>query len=316
MENILVTGSLAYDYIMDFPDSYENHILPDKIKTLSVSFLVDNLNKNFGGVSGNIAYTLALLKANPYILASAGEQDFPEYKNHLEKHNIPLDLITVVEKEFTANAFMITDKNNCQIAGFYPGALAKDDLLSIKEAVKKTQIDFIVVAPTVPTAMAKFVKEAKELGIPYLYDPAQQIPRIAKEELIDGIEGAEILIGNDYELELVMEKTGFTKKQLLGKVYILITTLGDKGSCIETKSENLTVGIAKPEKIIDPTGAGDAYIAGFLSGFINEKNLLACGEIGATAASFAIEKYGTQNHYFTSETLKKRSMQNFGDMVE
>lgn len=313
MKNILVTGSLAFDFIMDFPDSYENHILPDKIKTLSVSFLVDNLNKNFGGIAGNIAYTLALLDQKTTILACAGEKDFAGYKSHLEKVKIDTSSIKIIPDEFSANAFMITDKNNCQIAGFYPGALAHDTSLSLKNAGK---IDFVVVAPTVPDAMEKFAKEAKELNIPYLYDPAQQIPRISKEQLMAGIDGAEIVIGNDYELALIQEKTGFSKKQLLTKTKILITTLGEKGSLIETEKESITVGIAKAEKFVDPTGAGDAYIGGFLAAYLNDKDLKTAGERGTTAASFVIEKYGTQNHNFTSETFKKRSIQISGDVVE
>lgn len=303
MKNVLVTGSLAFDFIMDFPDSYENHILPDKIKTLSVSFLVDNLNKNFGGIAGNIAYTLALLNQSTSILASAGEKDFSGYKAHLEKINIDTSHIKIVPDEFSANAFMITDKNNCQIAGFYPGALAHDTSLSLKNAGKA---DFVVVAPTVPDAMEKFVEETKELKIPYLYDPAQQIPRISKEQLIHGIDGAEIVIGNDYELALILEKTGWTKKELLGKTKILITTLGVKGSTIETEKGSITVGVAKPEKIIDPTGAGDAYIGGFLAAYLTDKDLKTAGAWGATAASFAIEKYGTQNHTFTKDSFQKR----------
>ncbi|MBI2074514.1 MAG: carbohydrate kinase family protein [Candidatus Levybacteria bacterium] len=311
MKKIVVTGSLAFDYIMDFPQSFEENILPDKLKTLSVSFLAHNFSKNFGGVAGNIAYNLALLKQQSFILSSAGENDFETYKKHLEKVEVLTHYINEVRNEFTANMFMITDKNNCQIAGFYPGAMRKDVDLSIEK-----DTDFVVIAPTMPDAMNKFVNQTKKLGIPYLYDPAQQIPRITKEQLENGVDGAEILIGNDYELALISKKTGITKEQLLGKNKIVITTLGEKGSLIEKKSEKYNVGVAKPLKIVDPTGAGDAYIAGFLTGYLKNLELKVCGQIGATAAVYAIEQYGTQKHKFTIDEFKKRYVQAFEEMVE
>lgn len=312
MKKVVVTGSLAFDYIMDFPQSFEENILPDKLKTLSVSFLVNNFSKNFGGVAGNIAYNMSLLGQKPLVLASAGEEDFEQYNKHLKKTGAQTNSINLVKKEFSANMFLITDKNNCQIAGFYPGAMSKDETLSLR----KLKPDFVIVAPTVPLAMDNFVKESKKLKIPYLYDPAQQIPRIEALQLIEGIEGADILIGNDYELALIMKKTGFTKKQILQKVNILITTLGEKGSTIETKKETVKVGIVKISKVVDPTGAGDGYIAGFTTGYIKNLDLKICGQMGAATASYAIEKYGTQNHKFTDEQFKKRYKDNFnGELI-
>lgn len=306
-KKILITGSLAYDYIMDFPESFEENIIPEKIKTLSVSFLVQNYSKNFGGVAGNIGYNLALLKKNPCILSCAGKKDFQIYDKHLKKTGVDTDLINKVPNEFTANMFMITDKNNCQIAGFYPGAMSKDKDLS----VERKDFDLMVISPTVPEAMNNFVKQAKKFNMPYLYDPAQQIPRIPKEDLIEGINGAEILIGNDYELALILKKTGFSRKEILRKVKILITTLGEKGSMIETKNNKILIGIAKPKTVVDPTGAGDAFIAGFLSGYINNLDLKTCGQIGATTSVYAIEQYGTQSHRFTIQQFKKRYQQTF-----
>lgn len=306
-KNILITGSLAFDYIMDFPQTFEENILPEKLKTLSVSFLAHNFSKNYGGVSGNIAYNLGLLNLNPLILASWGN-DSEQYEQYLKKAGVITSFINKTE-DFTANMFMITDKNNCQIAGFYPGAMADDEKLEIKTV--KEKIDFLVVSPTAPKAMDNFVKEAKEFNIPYLYDPAQQIPRIEVDELKNGIEGAKILIGNDYELALISKKTGWSKKEILNKVKILITTLGEKGSLIETKNEKIEIGIAKVNKVVDPTGAGDGYIAGFLVGYINRMDLAACGKMGAVLSSFAIEQYGTQKHNFTVEEFKKRYEENF-----
>lgn len=313
MKNVLVTGSLAFDHIMDFPGTFEEHILPHKLKTLSVSFHLQNLNKNFGGVAGNIAYNLALLEKTPIILASSGKKDFDTYAKHLQKAGIDTEFITRIKNEFTANAFLITDKNNCQIAGFYAGALSKDSKLKIEPIHRTQKIDFLVIGPTEPSAMNNFVLEAKKLGIPYLYDPAQQTTQVKKDNLINGISSAEILICNDYELALILKKTKLTKNEILKKVKILITTLGEKGSLIETENKTSVVGIVKPKKIVDPTGAGDAYIAGFLAGYVRKNPLHICGQMGATLATYAIENYGTQKHKFTIEQFKGRYKETFGE---
>lgn len=316
MKNVVVTGSLAFDHIMDFPQSFEENILPEKLKTLSVSFLVSKFDKNFGGVAGNIAYNLGLLNYKTIILSSAGQKDFSPYKKHLQKIGADINFINVLRNDFTANMFVITDKNNCQIAAFNPGAMSKDAQLKLKPISEKTSIDFLVISPTAPKAMNNFVHQAKKLKIPYLYDPAQQIPRIEKEELKNAINNAEILIGNDYEIALILKKTDFSKKQILEKVKIVITTLGEKGSLIETKETKLKVGIVKPQKIVDPTGAGDAYIAGFLAGYVKDSPLHVCGQIGATAATYVIEYYGTQKHNFTIAEFKKRYKLAFGKTLE
>lgn len=310
MKHILVTGSLAFDYIMDFPGSYSDHILPDKIKTLSVSFLVENLNKNFGGTAGNIAYTLALLQQSTAILASSGKKDFNEYFDRIKKTGVDTSSINIVEDEFTATAYIMTDKNNCQITGFYAGAMNKDVTLSITDV--KHPVDLLVISPTIPKAMGNFVKEAKKKSIPYLFDPAQALARLTTEQLHLALEGAEIVIGNDYEIALLIKRTGFSKKQLLEKAKILITTLGEKGSLIETKQETINVGIAKPTKIVDPTGAGDAYIAGFVAGYLQSLALQICGQMGAVAAAYTIGYYGTQKHRFTTKEFNDRYRSTFG----
>lgn len=315
MKNILVTGSLAFDYIMDFPGTFEENILPHKLKTLSVSFNIKNLNKNFGGVSGNIAYNLALLKQPSFILASVGKSDFKTYSNHLKKTGVNTEFIKQIKNEFTANAFIITDKNNCQITSFYSGALLNDSILNIKEVKKDRNIDLLIIGATIPTAMNNFINQAKNLKIPYLYHPAQQITHVSKDYLIDGILNCEIFISNDYELALVLEKTKLTKNEILKKVKILITTLGEKGSLIETNGKKIEVNSVKSKKVIDPTGAGDAYISGFIAGYIKEYPLKTCGQIGATLATYAIENYGTQNHKFTIEHYKKRYVQAFGENI-
>lgn len=313
MKTIVVTGSLAYDHIMDFPGLYEENILPHKIKTLSVSFLLDTFNKNFGGVAGNIAYNLSLLHVSPIVLACAGKEDFSPYKKHLSKKNVQLEYAPEIQDAFTANAFMMTDRNNCQIAAFYPGAMAQDKDLSIISVLKKQPIDLMVVSPTMTEAMDKFVKEAKEKKVPYVYVPAQQLPRISDTELKNGIDGAYILIANDYEMSLIEKKTGLTHQEILKKVEIVVTTLGAKGSCIEKGKEKIKVGVAPIEKLVDPTGAGDAYIAGFLAGLTSDQSLRTCGQMGALLASFAVEQYGTQKHDFTKGEFEKRYKEAFGE---
>lgn len=313
MKSVIITGSLAFDYIMDYPHTFEADILPEKLKALSVSFQVQNLNKNFGGVAGNIAYNLSLLGQASAIVASAGAYDFSEYQKHLQGAGIKTDSISLVKKEFTANAFIITDKNNCQITGFYPGALSHDKFLSFPSY---QNIDFVIIGPTETDAMVGFVKEAQKRHLPYLYYPVQHIPQLTGEQLTEAIFGAEILIGNDYEIALIMKKTKLSKKELLAKTKILVTTLGAKGSFVETKKEAIAISIAKPKAIVDPTGAGDAYIAGFVNGYLNSLSLLTCGQMGATVAAFAIENYGTQNHKFSAFDFQKRYQQTFGKVIQ
>lgn len=312
LKKILVTGSLAFDHIMDFPESFEENIIPEKLKALSVSFLAKNFSKNYGGVAGNIAYSLALLGQKVAILASVGQMDFAPYQKHLRKTGVDLSFVCQKKETFTANMFMITDINNCQIAGFYPGAMSVDRELSVRKTFKTQKFDFAVIAPTVPEAMGLFVKEVKMLDIPYLFDPAQQIPRLSSEQLKEGLNGAEILICNDYERALITKKTGFSEKQILARVKILITTLGEKGSRIQTGTQKFEIGISNPRQVVDPTGAGDGYIAGFLAGYLGGFPLQTCGQLGATVATCAIEHYGTQKHKFTLAEFKNRYKEAFG----
>jgi len=310
MKTILVTGSLAFDHIMDFPETFEENILPDKLHTLSVSFLVRNFGRNFGGVAGNIAFNLGLLEERAAILASAGDNDFAPYNDHLCNVAVVTQYVNRVRNEFSANFFVITDSNNCQIAGFYAGAMVQDTALSIHQC-DPCLLDFLLVSPTMPDAMDAFVREAKQSGIPYLYSPAQQIPRLSPEQLRYGVDGAEILIGNDYELSILMKKAGLSKRDLLRQAKIVVTTLGADGSTIEVGDEAICVGVVPPAEIVDPTGAGDAYIAGFLRGYLRHDDLRVCGQLGATAASYALEKYGTQNHAYTLQDFASRYTQAF-----
>ncbi len=314
--NIVVTGSLAFDQIMLFPEAFSDHIMPDKLHVMSISFLVDHLHKNFGGVAGNISYNLGLLGKKPVCLSSAGK-DAEDYKVFLEKNGVNTDFVTIIPDDYTGSFVVITDKKDCQIAGFYAGAMNSDKELSIVSTLRAINIDiedsFAVIAPTTPEAMVKNVEEVQQNNIRYLYSPAQQIPRLAPDDLIKGIEGAEILIGNDYEIALLEKKTDLTKEQMLEKVKLVITTLGDRGSVIEQKDkEEIVVGIAKPQIVKDPTGSGDAYIAGFLAAYLDGKELVECGQYGATAAVYAIEEFGTTAHTYSLALFENRFKENFG----
>ncbi len=305
---ILVTGSLAFDYIMNFPGKFVDHILPDKIHILNLSFLLETLRKEKGGTAGNISYNLGLLKTNVSVLATAGE-DFKDYGIFLEKSGVDISSIAIAKKESTATAFIITDQNDNQITGFYPGAMSLDKSLKISEI--KNRPELVVISPTDPLAMDNFVAECQRFQVPYLFDPGMQLPRLTNEQLLKGIEGAKILITNDYEMNLIKDRLQLTDDQILSLVEIMITTLGEKGSEIKTKTQKLKIKPAKPSKISDPTGAGDAYRAGFLAGYIRGFNLQTCGQMGAVAACYTVEKYGTTTHAFTLFEFCKRYKENF-----
>lgn len=343
--NVVVTGSLAYDYIMNFPGRFADRIMPDKIHKLSLSFLVNKLNKNFGGTAGNIAYTLKLLGVEPLILSAAGN-DFAPYAAHLNLFNISKRFIKIHKNVSTGSYFGITDQQDNQIGAFYEGALKYTKQLSLRiPSQSLLQEDLLqkaslcVISPTNPQAMKRYVKECQKLKLPYLYDPAFQIDHFTPEELRQGITGAQILIGNDYEIALIEKKLHFSHRELVQLVPIVVTTLGAKGSVIEsvhqsfwgrakrglqnpdsglarmTKKISLNIKAARSENTSDPTGAGDTYRAGFLAGFLHGFDLQICGQMGAVAAVYSVEKYGTQTHYFTKNDFGQRYKENFGQAL-
>lgn len=306
---ILVTGSLAYDIIMNFPGKFSDSIIPEKIHILNVSFLVETMRKNFGGTAGNIAYTLALFDADVEILACAGN-DFKEYNSFLDKAGVNTSMIRIIEAESTATAFVTTDQADNQITGFYPGAMKESKNLSIKKA------DFVVISPDDPIAMIKHARECQKLKINYMFDPGMQLPRLTDEDLKLGIAGAEILIGNDYEMNLIKSRLWMEDKDLLKQVKIVITTLGEKGAEVVTKEGKINILPAKPNSVSDPTGAGDAFRAGFLAGYMRKFDLTTCGQMGAVASCYTVEKYGTTTHSFTLPEFCKRYEENFGEKLE
>ena len=306
---VLITGSLAFDIIMDFPGRFSDHIDPTKIHILNLSFLVDSLKKQKGGTAGNIAYNLALLEIPVSILGSVGE-DFDEYQTFLQKAGVDVSNIKVIKDEKTSQAFITTDKADNQITSFYPGSMKNNSSLKIVDLSEKPE--FTVISPNDPKAMINFALECQKLEIPYMFDPGMQLPRLTNQDLITGIKGAKILIGNDYEIGLLSSKLKVKSEKLLENIKILITTLGEKGSIIQTKDQNIRIKAAKPKEVVDPTGAGDAYRAGFLAGYLQGLDLKVCGQMGSVTACYSVEKYGTTTHSFTMDEFQQKYKENYG----
>lgn len=312
--SVFVAGSLAYDYIMDFPDSFKNHILPEQLHILSVSFIVNRLQKSLGGTAGNIAYTIKLLGGEP-IVGSVLGPDSADYIAHFTKLGIGTKTIIEDATSLTASAYITTDRDDNQITAFYPGPLERGAEIVIAKINPQPAVT--IVSPTHKGAMMKHVLESAGLGIPTIFDPGQQITAFSGTELADMISRSHLFIGNDYEIKLAEERTGWTKAEMLQHTKILITTLGEHGAVISTtEGETIEIAPCKPNSVDDPTGAGDAWRAGFMVGYEKGLSLKTCGQIGSVAASYAIEQPGTQAHTFTKEEFLSRYIKTFNEAVE
>jgi adenosine kinase len=307
---VAVTGSMAYDYIMSFPDEFSRHILPDQISKLSVSFLVDSMRRERGGTAGNIAYNLALLDQPALLMATVG-QDAPEYIAGLRARGVDTSGVLQLPNEFTASFFVSTDQINNQIALFYTGAMAKAPQISFTEQPYQS-IDMAIISPNDPEAMVKYVKECHQLAIPYIYDPSQQIPRLTPEQLLEGIDGATVLIVNDYEYEMIKNKTGLTDDEIRDKVETVIVTQGESGSYIWNNGDGYDIPVAKPARVADPTGVGDAYRAGIISGIMRGYPWEVVGRLGSVVAAYVLEQHGTQRHSYNRHQVVERYQQAFG----
>jgi len=305
---IVVTGSIAYDYLMSFPGKFTEQILPEHLNRLSVSFLVDSMDKRRGGCAPNIAYTLALLGEKPYLMATAGE-DFGDYRQWLEAAGIDTSLCKQIGGKFTASFFCSTDTSNNQIASFYTGAMADAGQLSFRNA---KDAKLAIISPNDPGAMVTYAEECRTLKIPFIFDPGQQCARMSGDELKDGISGADILICNDYEFELIREKTGMGEKEVLGQVNTLIVTKGEKGSSVITKKGQADVAAVEPRRIADPTGVGDAFRGGLLKGFAMGLSAEEAAKIGSVAATYCLEHLGGTYHSYTWGEFEQRYRQHFG----
>ncbi len=307
---ILVAGSLAFDHIMSFPGYFKDHILPDRLHMINISFLVDKVEKMRGGCAGNIAYTLALLGERPRIIATAGH-DFLEYREWLEAKGVDVSSIKIVEDEITATCFVTTDLSDNQITGFYVGAMARARELSVKEEAGE-QAEILVVSPDDPEAMLRHCSEAREMGLPVVFDPSFQVSALDGNFLLQGAHGAKVMILNDYEFAVFQEKTAKEISELLELIEILVVTLGEKGCKIVTREGTEVVNAAKADKVIDPTGAGDAFRGGFVAGLVKGLPLTECARMGCVAAVYAVENYGTQNHSYTVSEFCHRYSTTYG----
>jgi adenosine kinase len=312
--SIIVTGSVAYDYLMSFPGRFSEHILPDQIHQVSLSFLVDSMRKQRGGCAPNIAYNLALLGERPTVMATVG-QDFGEYRAWLEAVGVDTSAIATIKDEFTSSFFVNTDQDNNQIASFYVGAMGKADMLSFYE-LDHEAIEIAIISPNAPAAMVKYARECQELDIDYLYDPSQQIIRLSGEELLEGARGAKVLIVNEYEFGMIKKKTGLTDRQVLALPEITIVTQGEAGSTIYAQDQVLRIPVVPPEPLAEPTGVGDAYRSGVIKGMLRGYAWEATGRIAALAATYVLEHHGTQNHHYTLDEFVERYQQVFGDAPE
>lgn len=306
---VLVTGSLAYDFILTFPGRFQEHILPDKLHMINVSFLVDRVTKQRGGCAGNVAYTLALLGERPRVLAAAGN-DFAPYAGWLSDHGIDLEHVKVFDHEMTATCFITTDQSHNQFTGFYPGAMSHAKELSLEAAAGGMEV--IIVSPDDPEAMKRHCTAAQKASGKFVYDPSFQVIAMDGEFLWEGAKGAYALILNDYEFSVFLEKTGKTIEELHQEIEVLVVTLGEKGSRIMKRGEaEVLVSPVATDAAVDPTGCGDAYRGGFLTGLVNGCSLQECGQLGSVASVFVVEQYGTQSHSYTMADFAKRYQETY-----
>jgi adenosine kinase len=298
----LICGSIAFDTIMVFGDRFRNHILPDKIHMLNVSFLVPQMRREFGGCAGNIAYNLKLLGDVGYPMATVG-RDFGMYADWMKKTGVPADYVKLIESEHTAQAFITTDQDNNQITAFHPGAM---QLSHLNEVASAKDISIGIVAPDGRDGMIQHADGFAKAGIPFIFDPGQGLPMYDGKDLKRFVEQATWVAVNDYEWQMIQQKTGWSESDVTQQVEALIVTRGAEGSVIHTKGGPITIPCAKPKAVVDPTGCGDAYRAGLIHGLLHGLDWPTTGRIASLMGAIKIETLGTQNHKFTPAEFQQR----------
>lgn len=310
---LIVTGSIAFDYLMSFPGKFTEHLLPEHMHRLSLSFLVDSMDKRRGGCAPNIAYTLALLGERPMLMATAG-QDFNDYRAWLDAAGIDTSLVRVVRDRFTASFFCSTDQVNNQIASFYTGAMANAGELSFR-TVDGVGDGLVIISPNDPGAMVQYAEECGALGIRYIWDPGQQCARMDGPQLADGVNGAFMVIVNDYELELLKQKTGMSEEDIQQQAELLVVTRGEHGCTVLTRGSRVDVPAVTPDRIEDPTGVGDAFRGGFMKGLAVGASYEVCARLGSVAATYALEHLGGTSHAYTFREFAARYEKHFGPLT-
>lgn len=306
---VLATGSVAFDYILSFQGRFREHILPDKAHILNLSFLVDRLEKRRGGVAANYAYNLSLLGHPAAILATVGE-DGREYRSWLISRGVDCSGLRVLEGEMTATGFTTTDLDDNQITGYYGGAMNRAGEIGLADTHVSPAA--VIIGPNAPQAMQRLVRECRDRDIPWIFDPAHQLPHMSAQDLEDGCTGAWMVIGNDYELELIKDRTGRDEGRLLELARIVVTTLGRHGSRIASADGIEEIPAAPVEREADPTGAGDAFRAGLTAGLLRGLRLAEAGRIASLAAAYAVEQVGTVEHHYSMDSFGSRYQNAFG----
>lgn len=304
----LVTGSFAYDTIMVFQDQFKNHILPDQVHILNVCFITPEMRKEFGGCSGNIAYNLHLLGEQPVPMGTVGE-DFEPYRKWMKTFQMDQTHVVEIENTYTAQAFVTTDTDNNQIIAFHPGAMNFAHTNKVSDA---QDISLGIVAPDGRDAMIEHARQFADAGIPFFFDPGQGLPMFNGDELVDFIEQANYVCVNDYESEMLMEKTGLSLQQVAADVEALIVTRGGDGSDIYVDGEEIHIDPIKVSSINDPTGCGDAFRSGLLHGVANQWDWQSTGQLASVMGGIKIEHPGTQNHSPDKSDIEARYRENFG----
>lgn len=304
----LICGSLAYDTIMVFPDQFKEHILPDKVHMLNVSFLVPKMRREFGGVAGNIAYSLKLLGEAPFPMATVGD-DFGPYRRHLEKLGISTRYVKHMEGEFTPQAFITTDIDDNQITAFHPGAMQHSYLNRVEDT---ENIRLGIVAPDGRQAMLQHSRDFVDCGIPHIFDPGQAMTLFNGEEFRRFIDQAKYIIVNDYEFQLLKEKSGLSGDEIANQVDAMIVTLGAKGALLRTREGEETIDPVSPDDVQDPTGCGDAFRSGLIYGLLNDLDLVTACRIGSVMGAIKVAIQGPQNHTPTRDEIDQRFSDTYG----
>lgn len=312
--SIVITGSIAYDYLMSFSGKFREHIIPEQLHSLSLSFLVDSMKRQRGGVAANIAYTLKLLGGEPLLFATVG-QDFGDYRAWLIENKIPVDHVIEIADDFTASFFVSTDQEQNQIANFYTGAMAHARNYSLAER-GLSNADLVIISPNDPVAMLNYAQECRDLNLPFVYDPSQQVAFLDGESLKQSIPGAAWLFGNEYEMAVIEKKTGWNLDALRQHVQNVVVTHGAKGSTLYMGDETIKVPAAQIRAVVEPTGAGDAFRGGFFAGYSAGLDWLQCGKVAAICGAYALENMGPTTHSFTWAEFANRYADNFGQEAQ